>query len=200
MDKNQLQALYDRLPEAIKSVYDRPETNDEIYEIGDKYKLHIDQIGVIIKTAYAVMLGIVKPTDFTSTFAKEADIPEDIANLITHDINEQVFAPIRQELMRGGQSESMPGASKPLPRNVEPIGSQFSSAPYQPERPEDPARQQILTAIENPTPTKMITRDNFTTKLGQLSQSQETGLSKTSTGVPKVTTEKKVDPYLEPIN
>ena len=78
--KEQLKALYNNLPDAIKAVYDRPETNDEIYEICEKHKLHIDQIGVVINTAYAAMLGVVKPSDFTDTFTKKADIPSDIAN------------------------------------------------------------------------------------------------------------------------
>ncbi|MEK7091606.1 MAG: hypothetical protein AAB900_01330 [Patescibacteria group bacterium] len=197
--KEQLKALYNNLPDAIKAVYDRPETNDEIYEICEKHKLHIDQIGVVINTAYAAMLGVVKPSDFTDTFTKKADIPSDIANIITHEINEQVFAPIRQELMHSGNTWSTGSGPKPLPNNVEPISPQFSSVPYQPARPEDPVKQEILTAIENPSPTQMITRDNFADKLGQLSQNKESSQSLTRPIATKPVEKKKLDPYREPL-
>lgn len=193
--KEKVLKFYPSLPEAVKKIYDDPNTVSGLYDLGTKFHLHIDQIGTLSQIVHMIMLGIINPKDFAATITKELDLSEDIANLITHEVNAQVFAPIRQELMRGGQGDSIPGASKPLPRNVEPISSQFSSAPYQPARPEDPARQQILTAIENPTPTKMITRDNFADKLGQLTQSKD-GASPTT----KITIEKKVDPYLEPIN
>jgi len=199
MNKEQLKILYEKLPEAVKQVYDRPETNDDIYEIGHKYKLHIDQIGVVIKNAYGVMLGITKPSDFVTTIVKEAGLAEDIANLITHEINEQVFAPIRQELMKTGGDWPINNGPKPLPKNVE-TTTHFSSAPYQPDRPDDPAKQEILTAIENPSPTPMITRDNFADKLGQLSQTKDLPPEQVNSNPTPATAEKKPDPYREAIH
>jgi hypothetical protein len=201
MNKEQLKTLYNNLPQAIKAVYDRPETNDDIYDICEKYKLHIDQIGVVINTTYGVMLGLNKPTDFTNTFAKAADIPEDIANLITHDINEQIFLPIRQELMKRSGEWQPETSPKPLPTNVEPVDTHFSSSPYSPAKPEDPVKTELLDAIEHPTPTgTMITRDTFADKMGQLSQNQEKNENPTNSNLSKITTDKKADPYLEPIN
>lgn len=205
-DKDTIKKYYALLPDEIKAVYSDPEILDDIYNICLEYGVkHLDQIGGIQNAVYDIMLGLLKPADFVSFITKETGIGEDIANLITHDINDQILKPIREELIKHHQN--LQGGEGSLPSNVERNDLGFSSNPYPEETVINREQNDLITEIENPAPATIITRDNFWDKKQGLSSSNKNPSTQhsprpsvqNSNPSPVAPTEKpKFDPYREP--
>jgi len=195
LDKEQIKKYYSLLPDEIKAVYDDPDTSDAIYDICKKYGVnHLDQMGVVDEAVYGLILGLVKPIDFVPTIVKEAGIGEDIANLITHEINEQLLKPIRDKLMAYHQSLE----HGQLPANAEKADLGVSSIPYPDHQENSQEQLAILDEIENPSPATVITRNVFQEKKTSLVTSEKTKEQiDIPTEKPAITNIKKPDPYRE---
>jgi hypothetical protein len=207
-DKETIKKHYALLPEEIKIVYSDPQILDRIYDICVSYGVnHLDHIGSIDDAVYDIMLGLIKPTDFVSVIIKETGIGEDIANLIVHDINEQILKPIHDKLIE--HQRILEGKSV-LPSNVEMENSDlgFSSSPYQETNPINREQREMINEIEHPAPATYITRDNFTEKTSGLHSSRRE-VEKINLSIQTKNTKEKVssltetkpksDPYREPI-
>ena len=96
--REQLKELYSKLPREIKSVLDSEENADKIYELGNKYKLHIDKIGLLSQEINLVMFGVVKPQEFIPNLREKLKISDEEARVIAKEVNEQIFNPIRESL------------------------------------------------------------------------------------------------------
>ncbi|MGC9605362.1 MAG: hypothetical protein ABSF56_01205 [Minisyncoccia bacterium] len=86
------------VPETIKRLADDPKIYDAIEKIGDKFDLHIDQIGDLDAEVRRVILGISKPTEFIKNIAKLLEIDQDKGGRIAEEINKDVIQSIRSEL------------------------------------------------------------------------------------------------------
>jgi len=94
----QLQERFKSLPEAVQDALTSVETVDIMTDIEQKFKLHIDQIGVLAEEAGALMLGFSKPADFIPTIALKMRIPQIQARSIATELNEKLFTPIKEHL------------------------------------------------------------------------------------------------------
>lgn len=130
MDK-ETQAKFDALPQQVKDFMNSNEIPNKITAIGEKYGLHIDQIGTIQEETAAVILGIAKPEDFVDFIEERANLSTEKAISVATDVNVQVLIPVKN-IMTG----SVPVSSQ---KTVD-----QSSV----------AREDILSAIENPAPTE----------------------------------------------
>ncbi|OHA59214.1 MAG: hypothetical protein A2607_00860 [Candidatus Vogelbacteria bacterium RIFOXYD1_FULL_42_15] len=195
MDKEKEKKYYQILPAELKEIYDDPELLDQIYEICLKNNVrHLDQVGTIQDIVYDLILGLLKPADFVPTIVKEAGIGEDIANLITHEINEQLLKPIRDKLMAYHQSLE----HGQLPANTEKADLGVSSMPYPDHQENSQEQLAILDEIENPSPATVITRNVFQEKKTSLVTSEKTKEQiDIPTEKPAITNIKKPDPYRE---
>lgn len=82
--------------EVVKAISDS-ETNNTLVSIGQKHNLPIPTISDLDVEMRYVMLGFIHPNDFTARI-KALGIEEEKARAIAHDINEQIFMEIREEL------------------------------------------------------------------------------------------------------
>jgi len=96
--KEQLQEQYKNLPPKIQALMGSASTIDNIIAIGKKYGLHIDQLNILSEEVSLILYGIEKPANFNANLRKYLGVSEDVANLITYDINQQVLAPIKEEI------------------------------------------------------------------------------------------------------
>jgi len=96
--KEQLQAQYKLLPDRIKTLMGNTETVDNIMVIGKKYNFHIDQLNTLNEEVSLVLYGIERPENFQTNLRKYLGVSEDIANLITYDINQQILLPIKEDI------------------------------------------------------------------------------------------------------
>ena len=91
----QLQTLPPEIAQAIKSI----DWATKINEIGQKYALHIDQLGILENEIVLVLIGLVNPDDFANQIRSRINLPEDKILQIEQDATSLIFAPVRQNLI-----------------------------------------------------------------------------------------------------
>lgn len=105
--KEQLQKQYDVLPPKVKEIMGSEETINKILAIGKKYNLHIDQLNILSEEVGLVLHGLERTTSFQPNLRRYLGVSEDIANLITYDLNQEVFSKIREELEKINSPQQM---------------------------------------------------------------------------------------------
>ena len=108
IEKEQLKLAYQRLPENLQQVFDAEETSIALVNIGKKYNLHVDQLGQLTSLVHYVLLGFLAPQNFVRELKNSVGVSEDIANLITYDLNQKILIQIRQELEELSQNQGQP--------------------------------------------------------------------------------------------
>lgn len=201
--KEEIDRYYQTLPDELREFYDSEEGSDKIVDICDDYKLRIDQMGEVVKTTYYIILGLIKSQEFVPRIISRAGISEDIANLIAHEINEQILKPIHGDMVKHHQNLT---GEDGLSVKTEKIDWGISSTPYPKETTSNHEQTDLISEIENPAPATYITRDNFWDKKNSLSYSnrdlKNISPSKTIAQEPELTKinsikKPKFDPYRE---
>ncbi|MDO8183604.1 MAG: hypothetical protein Q7T49_01280 [bacterium] len=100
MDPKKMREIYNKLPEDIREVISSTEHLDRVENIGKKFNLHIDQIGQLGEKTLWVTMGILKPQDFINSLSESLKMPIEQIKPIVVEINNQVFAPIRESLKK----------------------------------------------------------------------------------------------------
>ena len=99
MDQQQeIRKRFDTLPQSLKTIIANLDMGTITDGLRQKYNLHVDQLGQIAEEITSVMVGLASVYDFNSKIKNRAGLTEDVANLITYDINQQIFLKIRKEL------------------------------------------------------------------------------------------------------
>lgn len=95
------QALEEALRKVPGSIREALESGDTLAEtitdIGRKYALHIDSIGVVAELNRNMLLGLVGPDEFLKELIA-IGIPDMSAKQIMADINQKIFIPLRQQI------------------------------------------------------------------------------------------------------
>ncbi|MFA5023290.1 MAG: hypothetical protein WC385_02085 [Candidatus Paceibacterota bacterium] len=102
-----------QLPESFQDFLASPACVKALISISKKYNLHVDQTGKLSDQAVYTIIGLEKLSDFKTRITNELGIPEDIANLITYDINQQIFSKIRKELEELSRGIKTPAENSP---------------------------------------------------------------------------------------
>lgn len=199
---DEAQKKFDALPPEVKALLYSPEMLAIITGIGQKHKLHMDQIDVLNAETGQVMLGFVETSNFVSELKDALSTPPETTEAIARDINDQLFLKIRH-LMKGTGAPApspMPpsapvakippqAAAKPLPKAPLP-----PPAPFVAPKPIPPAPR-IIT----PHPADIVlTQKTVTTAPAPTTPAQITNnkpqITNPSPAVPKPYT---ADPYRE---
>ena len=106
--KEQYREQYKNLSPVVKDFMESEETIDNILKIGGKYNLHIDQLNILNEEVSSILHGLEKLSTFHSNLRKYLGVSEDIANLITYDLNQDIFSKIRKELEKMSDSVNSP--------------------------------------------------------------------------------------------
>lgn len=116
----EIQKKFALLSDDIKKAITSVDTSKSLQSIGEKYKLHIDQIGMLGEETGFVMLGLTHPTKFTSDLKNKLGLDDEIIKKIAEDVNVQIFRPIRESLKKvhsigeGGEDTSNPQPFSPF--------------------------------------------------------------------------------------
>jgi hypothetical protein len=94
----QIQSQFGKLPKDLQNAISSTEVHDSIVAIGNKYGLHVDQLGEMVDLVGLIMLGLSPSKDFVKNFSQEAGVKNDIASSIAEDINKEVFDKIRNSM------------------------------------------------------------------------------------------------------
>ncbi len=122
--------ILNSLPADIKKVVQDSSLPSKIQTIGEKYGLHIDQIGVLDQEIAYVMTGSSHLDDFVERVEDNLNVSTEIAIEIATDVNMEIFLPIRESL-----------------------ANMYESPVYKQNPEENLSRENILAEVENPTPT-----------------------------------------------
>lgn len=142
--QEELRERYLKLPKQLQDALFSVDSAEAVRQIGEKYKLMIDKIGLLADETGYVMLGITHPKDFISKISERLQVDQKTARLLAEEINEKIFAPVREHLKKlHGLGEEI---KKPKPE------PKLEFAP--PEKPEDltKEKEETLKAIENEVP------------------------------------------------
>lgn len=110
------QQRYDALPQATKDMLYSIEMLTIVRGIGQKYGLHVDQVGLLQAEASAVMLGFTDTADFSVQLAEALHVASDQAEKIAADVDAQLFSSIRATMKQSYEeqrSSAAPVASTP---------------------------------------------------------------------------------------
>ncbi|TSC73471.1 MAG: hypothetical protein G01um101470_77 [Parcubacteria group bacterium Gr01-1014_70] len=100
-NKQQIQNLLDRienLPPQLKEAMFSPDNTDKMFEIGKRHSLHIDKLGEMAHETGLLMLGVTHPNEFVGNLAERLQVDRATASKIADDINNEIFAPVREHL------------------------------------------------------------------------------------------------------
>ncbi len=108
----QYNKIYSKLPEELKALSSSSETSEKVMKIGQRYHLQVDQIGTLIDIVLDVIMGITASRNFIEEIKKELGLSVDDASSIGRDINDEIFMPIKDIMMRVYKDEA---PNKPAP-------------------------------------------------------------------------------------
>lgn len=133
-----LKALLQQVPRPVRD-YILNDLSGKVRELMTRYNLHVDQGGVLQGELMIMMLGQQEPAEFMQEL-KNAGIPDAAVQSLMHDINEEIFKPIRAA-ERGGSA-----APTPSPEPVEAVAPAIPepAAPQAPPAPEPVAPAPVV--------------------------------------------------------
>src|SRR3989344_4656009 len=109
---------YDTLPKEVKDLYYSNEMLAAVQSVGTKYRLHVDQVGILEQEVGAVLLGQVTPQDFVPDLMKHVGVDRAVAAGITQEMNELLFNKIRGSLRQRVESSAEVLAPQPLKKGL----------------------------------------------------------------------------------
>lgn len=112
----QITEMYENLPQDLRDAIFSVGTNNVVQEIGGKYKLMIDKVGILGNETGMVMLGVTHPNDFIANLARRLEVDKQTAHDIAQDINQQIFQKVRESLRKVHGMGDEKEASQPIPK------------------------------------------------------------------------------------
>ncbi len=96
---------YKKLPQELKDAIFSVDIADKIFEIGRKFAITIEKNGFLAEETAFVVLGLLKPEEFTVAIKSRLGVEDDEAHDIAKEVNRQILLPIREALKRAHQIE-----------------------------------------------------------------------------------------------
>jgi hypothetical protein len=111
-----LDERFNELPKEVQLAINESNYQVALYAIANKYKLNIEQMGILEELTTKVMLGIINPDNYENELSSNIKIPkEDISNII-NNVNEEVLKTIRELLKKHwNDNQQIDGEKIPLP-------------------------------------------------------------------------------------
>ena len=112
-----IDAVMQELPPVIRTFIAEGRHTMATQSLMSKYKLRVDQGGVLERETMLLLMGIESPSEFVQTLIEEARIDQQTVGNIVQDVNAQIFVPLRDAERRGGLPEvAKPKASFQMPQ------------------------------------------------------------------------------------
>ena len=147
----EINAQLAKLPKDLQEIILATETADKIRAIGQKYQLHIDQMGALDEEINNVLFGISPANNLVRQIRIKLGLELPMAEAIARDLNDQIFLKIRESLQSLHEADEAIGATNEAIPNygVETIpGSTLPTD--QPAMANLPNREEVIADIEHP--------------------------------------------------
>ena len=117
--KESVTQVMQTLPPFIRTYIEQQKYTAVAVGLMTKYKLRIDQGGVLELNLLLLLMGINNPSEFTRALIEKAKLDQQTVNSIVQDVNDQIFVPLRKEEEKGGATATEVRPSPEIPK-VEP--------------------------------------------------------------------------------
>jgi hypothetical protein len=143
-----------------------PELGPKFEMIGQKFGLHIDQIGELGAEIRDILRGISESVNFVKNISKRLEIDSDLAMEIAKEVNIQIFDVIKRNLQAMNAENDSSGSISALEKaggfsveKDEPV-QQAGGYSFK-QNVKTPNKQETLSAIENPGMIKTTNRQSL---------------------------------------
>src|SRR3989338_2898830 len=96
--EEQLDKIYNKLPEELQEAIFSLETAEDIGSICDTYGVTDERGTEIAKQAGYVLMGLILPQEFSGVLETDVRLPKTLADAIARDINRLGFYPVKPAL------------------------------------------------------------------------------------------------------
>jgi len=96
----QVDKAFKTLPPAVVQAMTIVNVGGKIGEIGKKFSLHVDSLGILNNEVLLAIIGVSKPESFLTNITQRMSVSRDMALEITKQVNETIFTPIRQKVIQ----------------------------------------------------------------------------------------------------
>lgn len=110
--EGELKTRFDLLPTELQEVITSSDYQTKLFEIAKKYKLTYDKLGQLELETTMVLLGMTPPDEFKLDISEQLKVDDATINNIVKDLNDQIFTPIRQQLMGVYSPEAVEAGEK----------------------------------------------------------------------------------------
>lgn len=110
--EGELKTRFDLLPTELQQVITSSDYQTKLFEIAKKHKLTYDKLGQLELETTMVLLGMTPPDEFKLDISEQLKLDDATLNNIVKDLNDQIFIPIRQQLMGVYSPEAVEAGEK----------------------------------------------------------------------------------------
>jgi hypothetical protein len=122
--KKKIEERFKEIPEVLAGAIKASHWESIVFDIGRRHMLHVDEIGEIQNELILVLTGIVHPDEFRRIVISEIGIPEDKADVVIEEINQQVNEKIKDSLKSVMASQREVSADERVPTEGEILSSE----------------------------------------------------------------------------
>ena len=96
--KKEIRTRFELLPVELQKVIIDDSYQANLLDIARKNKLNYEELGTLEIETTMVLLGMTKPADYRDEVQEQLKKNDDEADALVKDVNEKVFAPVREQL------------------------------------------------------------------------------------------------------
>ncbi len=157
-----LKERFFKIPPEVQEAISSVAVADTLTEIGKKHRLHLDEINSLVNIAGEVMLGMTTPQNFRGRLGEELPLTKDVLDLIVVEVDEQIFRPIKESLMKiyDKKEETAEDHAKMSPHEIlhgieNPWRMTYKTEPIEMELPvpslQNPQKPLVMAEVPKPT-------------------------------------------------
>ncbi len=218
-----IEKLFWESPQEVQDFLESEHLLETVQTIAEEHRLHLDQLSQLSEEIVAVGLGATRPENFSKNISQKLEISSEKSEQITKTINEKIFRPIKNLLVKKYDEEEdhsqlsredllreievhVSTPSKPTPIIVIEPEHTLESPPSRkeldaPQAPK-PTPNPIISPQSKPTeeiakliPTILKTEN----KSNSVTVATQTKVEITEQKAPSTPTKRASDPYREPV-
>lgn len=142
MPKEDYQKKYENLPEELKKALDDEKIAENVYEIGERYKIPEENLNEMAKIAGEVISGSLAPKDLKKALMERAGVKEEDAFRIAQSLDIEIFLLLRPALEKIYKPEDLKVERKikPLAEEIKPAKKIWPEERFEAVIPEKPKR------------------------------------------------------------
>ena len=100
LNPQQLKELYKKLPKDLQDAIFSADSGEVLRDIAKRRGLAIDKSGALADETGSVMLGLTAPREFIPNLKRRLGVDEKTAREIAVDVNDKIFAKVRESLKK----------------------------------------------------------------------------------------------------